>query len=562
MRSFRLVVIAALGAGLALAAPASARSPQVIRVGSWHGIAGDYATLEPAVDALRPGGWLLIGPGDYHPRMDYRLSQRTSDTPAAVLVTAAGAHVRGMNRNSVIIDGTKPGAAPCSSAARDQAFGPTDPSGARRGRNGVETTVSRVYFENFTVCNFLTGSTDSGNEIWWNGGDDGGAIGPHSWWGNYLNATSTYYKDDDSAAAYGIFVSNADGPGSMSYTYASNFSDSGYYIGACPDCNAVIDHAHAQFNALGYSGTNSGGHLVIRNSEWDNNKTGFVTNSQNSADPPSPQDGACPGGGTGPTGTHSCWVFTHNYVHDNNDPNVPAIGDAAVGPPGAGIVIAGGRNDTIVANRFVNNGSWGVLIVPFPDPDPQNPNNDPDCRGGVLGGSLLGFTVPCLYDDWGNRVANNTFNYNGFYGNQTNGDIADSSMPPAEQPGAPGNCYSGNTRGAGAAKTWPLLLQTTQSNCNNPLGYPDPASNATLLVQAACATQLLFQCPTGVVANYPRRSRVTMHALPTERTMPDPCAGVPANPWCPSDPPAPSVASRSHEQPNVRPQPAVRPASG
>ena len=81
----------------------------------------------------------------------------------------------------------------------------------------------------------------------------------------------------------------------MTDTYASNFSDSGYYIGACPDCNAVINRAHSEYNALGYSGTNSGGHLLIENSEWDNNKTGFVSNSQNSADPPSPQNGACPG---------------------------------------------------------------------------------------------------------------------------------------------------------------------------------------------------------------------------------------------------------------------------
>jgi hypothetical protein len=562
MRSSRLIVIAAMGAGLAIAPPASAQVPQVIRVGTWNGVLGNYATLETAVNALRPGGWLLIGAGDYHPRMDYRLSQRDSDAPAAVLVTASDTHIRGMNRNSVIIDGTRPGAAPCSSAPADQALGPVDSSGAHRGRNGVETTVSGVYFENFTVCNFLTGSTDSGNEIWWNGGDDGGSIGLHSWWGNYLNATSTYYRNDETAAAYGIFVSNADGVGSMSYTYASNFSDSGYYIGACPDCNAVIDHAHSQYNALGYSGTNSGGHLIIKNSEWDHNKTGFVTNSQNSADPPSPQDGACPAGGTGPTGTNSCWLFTNNDVHDNNDPNVPAIGDAAVGPPGAGIVLAGGRNDMIIGNHFADNGSWGVLVAPFPDPDARNPNNNPDCRGGVIGGSLLGFTVPCLYDDWGNQVADNTFDHNGFYGNQTNGDIADSSMPPEEQPGAPGNCYSGNTRGQGAATTWPLLLQTTQANCNDPLAYPDPASNAVLLTQAACATQLLFQCPTGTVANYPRRTHVTMHPLPRQQTMPHPCAGVPANPWCPNNPPAPSVASHNHELPNVRPQPAVRATSG
>ncbi len=35
-------------------------------------------------------------------------------------------------------------------------------------------------------------------------------------------------------------------------------------------------------------------------------------------------------------------------------------------------------------------------------------------------------------------------------------------------------------------------------------------------------------------SKYPRRTKVTMQPLPTNlQTMPDPCAGVPANSWCP-----------------------------
>lgn len=515
--------------------PAVAAAPQVLRVGTWNGVPGNVANLETAMAELKPGGWLLIGPGDYHPAMDYSAAQRTSDTPSAVLDTAANTHLRGMDRNAVIIDGTKPGSTPCSSAPSAQDFGPTDSAGAHRGRSGVVATADKVYFENFTVCNFLAGSTDSGNEIWWNGGDDGGHIGLGSWWGNYLSATSTYYDGPDTAASYGLFVSNSRGPGSMNHTYASNFSDSGYYIGACPDCNAVINHAHSEYNALGYSGTNSGGHLVVENSEWDNNKTGFVSNSQNSADPPSPQDGSCPANGTGPTGTHSCWLFKNNYVHDNNNPNVPAIGDAAIGPVGAGIVLAGDRNNTISGNRFINNGSWAVLTTVFPDTGAENPNNISNCHGGVLGGTIAGHTVPCLFDDWGNQVLNNKFSHNGSFGNLTNGDIADLSIPPLEHLGAPGNCFANNTEiGGGAARTWPLLLQTLQSSCSNPLGYPDPVSTTVLLAQVACATQAFFSCPSSVVAHYPRQTHVVMAPLPAQPTMPNPCAGVPSNPWCPS----------------------------
>jgi hypothetical protein len=220
-------------------------------------------------------------------------------------------------------------------------------------------------------------------------------------------------------------------------------------------------------------------------------------------------------------------------VHDNNNPNVPAIGDAAIGPVGTGIVLAGDRNNIITGNVFTNNDAWGVLTTVFPDTGAENPNNVSDCHGGVLGGTVAGETVPCLFDDWGNQVSNNRFSGNGSYGNVTNGDLADLSVVPAEQPGAPGNCFTGNTETNGsAATTWPLLLQTLQSSCSNPLGYPDAASTSVLAAQVGCATQALFTCPPNVVANYPRATQVVMAPLTAQPTMPNPCAGVPSNPWC------------------------------
>jgi hypothetical protein len=115
----------------------------------------------------------------------------------------------------------------------------------------------------------------------------------------------------------------------------------------------VIDHTHAQYNALGYSGTNSGGQLVIENSEFDHNEDGLDTNSQNT-DEPSPQNGDCPNQGVSAiTHTRSCWVFIHNFVHDNNNPNVPSAGAAAAAPVGTGMSISGARNDTVMDNRMV-----------------------------------------------------------------------------------------------------------------------------------------------------------------------------------------------------------------
>jgi hypothetical protein len=41
-------------------------------------------------------------------------------------------------------------------------------------------------------------------------------------------------------AQYGLFASNASGPGYITYSYASNMGDSDFYVGACPDCNATL----------------------------------------------------------------------------------------------------------------------------------------------------------------------------------------------------------------------------------------------------------------------------------------------------------------------------------
>src|ERR1035437_4935744 len=114
-----------------------------------------------------------------------------------------------------------------------------------------------------------------------------------------LTAPAPSSKDEKTAATYGIFSSNWSG-GTWDQTYASNFNDSGYYIGACSQiCDQTMNHAWGEFNALGYSGSNSGGKLLIENSQFDNNKDGFDTNSQN-GDAPSPQNGACPGNAVSP----------------------------------------------------------------------------------------------------------------------------------------------------------------------------------------------------------------------------------------------------------------------
>ena len=528
MTRFRRTAILGASASLATGGAAYATEGQssttaaVLMVGTYNGVPGQYTSLQAAVDAARPGDWILIGPGDYQTSSS-RAPTDSTETPAGVLVQTAGLHIRGMNRNTVFIDGTKPGSPKCSNSKSDQNLGPVGSNGPL-GLNGIMVwKADHVSVENLTVCNFLGGSGDAGNEIWWNGGANSAAIGGWGFTGKYLTATSTFFDGESSAAQYGIFSSNWSG-GTWDETYASNFNDSGYYIGACQNlCDQTVDHAWAQYNALGYSGSNSGGQLVIENSQFDHNQDGFDTNSQNGDNPP-PQDGACPDGGISPiTHTQSCWVFTHNYVHDNNNPNAPSAGSASAGPVGTGMSISGGRNDTVMDNLFANNGAWGTILVPYPD-------NGPPCTGGT------NTPVACLYDEYGDAITGNTYQNNGFFGNPTNGDIAAVNLLPG-----PTDCFGGNVEyGGGAATTSPPLLEALYPSCTGQTTLPD--LNPVFLDQVACDSQSVSIGPISggtfclPGANYPRKTQVTMQPLPSNLApMPDPCSGVPANAWCPTN---------------------------
>jgi len=502
---------------LAAARPAASASPQVLRVGTWHGVAGQYQDIQSAVDAALPGDWILIGPGDYHP------DGSTSPEPAGIVVTTPDLHIRGMNRNTVIVDGTTPDApTACDPGKAYQSPGPRV-AGAAPGWNGIDVyKASGVYVENLTVCNFLTSPDgEEGNQIWWNGGDGSGQIGMTTYWGNYLSATSSYSNGfDNPRGEYGLFVSNASGPGSINSSYASNMGDAAFYVGACPDCNAVLDHDHGQNSALGYSGTNSGGNLIVQNTEFDHNKTGLTSNSQNNDDAPSPQIGLCPDGGPGPIGNGSCTIYEHNYIHDNNNPNVPGAGSGLAGaaPIGTGVVLAGARYSTLYANRIEHNGAWGVLVADLPD---QGENNFSHCQGG--------YYVPppvdlCYYEAFGNEVSSNHLEGNGSFGNPTNGDLALDAIPHD-----PGNCFHGNVDPQGITSDPRFIQSPPYSVCGAPNGSSDPV----LTAEALCATQLLAPCPSLPHAHYPRPTQVRLPKLAPQTPMPDPCAGVPQNPWCP-----------------------------
>jgi hypothetical protein len=417
----------------------------------------------------------------------------------------------------VIVDGSKAGSTkPCDGSLAALA-GPA-------GRNGVVVfKADGVTVDNLTACNWMAGTGGGGNQIWFNGGDGTGQQHLGSFEGSYLTAWSTFFHGfNHPLTLYGIFTSNEFGPGLLAHTAAANMADSAFYVGACPNCNVVLRDAHGSNSALGYSGSNSGGHLIIEKSEFDHNISGMVPNSLNNDDAPSPQNGACPHNGVGPTGSHSCTIIRNNHVHDNNNPNVPAVGDTAAAPVGTGIEISGGNNDTIVGNHIDHQGAWGIIVHDYPDT--STPPPVAHCSGLEVSG------VVCYFFATGNEVVGNVFSNNGFFGNPSNGDLANADLSPVP---VPGNCFHANRDLSGPLTSDPPAIEVVDGHCGGP-APTDPAINLALLCDSAFLGSLVpgVTCPTTPVTNYPRQTKVSLLPLVAEPTMPNPCAGVPTNLWC------------------------------
>jgi hypothetical protein len=172
-------------------------------------------------------------------------------------------------------------------------------------------------------------------------------------------------------------------------------------------------------------------------------------------------------------------------------------------------------------NRFVNNGAWGIILVPYTD-------GGPPCTGGTRNTAI----ADCLFEQWGTSIHDNKFGGNGFFGHPSNGDVSTFTF----EAGHPTDCYFSNSEiGGGSLKGDLPGLQTAHPSCN---GTPAQAggSSSQFLTEVLCDSQVELggqpsPCPNG---QYPRKTRTVMHSLPTRqlKSMPNPCAGVPKNPWC------------------------------
>ncbi len=412
-----------------------------------------YATIQSAVDAARPCDWILIAPASYR---------------ESVTITTPRLHLRGLDRNRVIVDGRH-----------------------RSGVNGIEVDkADGVWIENLTVRNFDKAGDEGGNEIWWNGGDESGQVGLNGWYGNYLTAYDTGLQ-----GSYGLFVSNAV-DGEWNHVYASGFGDSGLYVGACPDCYATVTHAVAERNQLGFSGTNAGGHLIVQDSIFRDNAVGVGPNSLPNDAPP-PQLGTCDSAqNTSPTPLLTttqlkrCTIFRRNTIVNNNNLTVPANPFTIQEGWGVGLFAFGTYGDLFLGNTISGNRNFGILAVENPVPFPP--------------------TADTIYF----QLQGNRFEANHVSGAR----VADMAMAGglfgAKQ--SVNNCFTGNVY-----KT-SLPADLTAWDCANATTpNPDPAA----------AGQALTAVLKMMTQSEARSQRAQPQPAP-QQTMPNPCRGAPKNPLC------------------------------
>jgi hypothetical protein len=121
---------------------------------------------------------------------------------------------------------------------------------------------------------------------------------------------------------YGLYAFAARN-GVFEHSYASGHPDSGFYVGQCRPCNAVLRHLYAEGNAIGYYGTNASGDVWIVESVFVGNRLGIAPNSQD-AELLAPQEQS---------------FVVGNLVVDNQGVDTPEIMDGFFG---AGIAVGGG----------------------------------------------------------------------------------------------------------------------------------------------------------------------------------------------------------------------------
>jgi plastocyanin len=262
------------------------REPVPAGPGSTVRVPGDHPTIQAAVAAAAPGDLVLVAPGVYQ---------------EAVKVTTPYLTIRGEDRDTTILDG------------------------GLSLSNGIHVIeADGVVIENLTARHFVS------NGFYW--------TGVQGFRGSYLTA----YANGD----YGIYAFDSTW-GRFEHSYGAGHPDSGFYIGQCDPCHITVTDVLSEGNALGFSGTNASGEMLVVNSEWRDNLGGIAPNTLDS-------ESLAPG--------HDV-LIAGNFVHDNSNRHVPAK-QVALPALGVGIFVTGVHDNVVRGNLVENHSTYGIAILP------------------------------------------------------------------------------------------------------------------------------------------------------------------------------------------------------
>ena len=413
---------------------------------------------------------------------------------------------------------------------RPRSFGPERWQRPRRSASTGSWSGRRATSgsQNLTACNFLHGAGDTGNEIWWNGGDGQRQDRRLRYSAPYLNATSTFFNGEDTAAAVRDLLEQLERRHLGPDTYASNFNDSGVLHRRLPA--AVQPGRRPRVGAsTARSATRARTPAAgCRQELGVRQQPGRVRHQQPERRQPAAAERRVPAATAVEhdhpdalvLGVHATTTSTTTTTRTS-----PRPGSAAAGPVGTGMTISGGRNDTVMDNRFVNNSAWGIVLVPFTD-------SGPPCTGGTLNSPISAAAVPVRRvgrrDDPTTRSATTAAT-----GTRPTATLEQLNFESGIRPTASGQHGHG-----GGASTGDLRRQQTAA----PSVHRDAGGGRTSTTRSSsprcCATRRWsFGTPSAASPSgpYPRKTEDghAPAAAKQLKSMPNPCAGVPKNPWCP-----------------------------
>ncbi|HMT25673.1 MAG TPA: hypothetical protein PKA24_05055 [Microthrixaceae bacterium] len=252
----------------------------------------DHPTVQSAVDAAEPGDLILLAPGTYS---------------EAVTVEVPRVTIRGLDRNTVILDG-----------------------GDER-ENGFLVFSDGVAIENLTTAHYR------GNGVLFSGDYGSGRI---------LDGFRASYVTAHNNGLYGVYAFAAQN-GTIDHVYGSGHPSAAVYVGQCFPCNTVVRDSLGEHNAVGFQGANAGGDLYVVTSTWRANRVGMESLSSRK-EQAYPQRQA---------------VLAANAVVDNNGEGTPL----ATNGFGVGIAIAGGRANRVEANVVSGHIVAGIVVTPQED---------------------------------------------------------------------------------------------------------------------------------------------------------------------------------------------------